>query len=45
MKTTWADSWWDLGQPCDVSMTPISWSNDFALYLDCLMYEHHTLGL
>ena len=29
-----------------VSMTHISRSTDFALYLeDYLMYEHHTLGL
>ena len=39
----------DFGQPCDsevkVSMTYISQSSDFALYLEnCLMYEHHTLG-
>ena len=27
------------------SLWHISWSTDFALYLeDCLMYEHHTLG-
>ena len=27
-------------------MIYISWSDDFALYLeDYLMYEHHTLGL
>ena len=27
-------------------MTYISWSSDFALYLeDCLMYDHHTSGL
>ena len=27
-------------------MTYISWSRDFALYLEnCLMYEHHSLGL
>ena len=27
-------------------LTYISWSSDFELYLeDCLMYEHHTLGL
>ena len=27
-------------------MTYISWSSDFVLHLeDCLMYEHHTLGL
>ena len=26
-------------------MTYISWSSEFALYLeDCLMYEHHTMG-
>ena len=23
----------------------ISWSSDFAIYLDCLLHEHHTLGL
>ena len=29
-----------------VSMTYISWSNDFVLYLeDYLMYVHHTLGV
>ena len=29
-----------------VTVTYISWSSDFALYLeDCLMYEHHTSGL
>ena len=29
-----------------VTLTYISWSSDFALYLeDYLMYEHHTLGL
>ena len=27
-------------------MTYISWSSDFALYLeDYLIYQHHTLGL
>ena len=30
----------------NVTVTYISWSSDFALYLeDCLMYEHHTSGL
>ena len=29
-----------------VTVTYISWSSDFALYLeDYLMYEHHTSGL
>ena len=44
---------WVMTQPCDtdlrvmkVSMTYISRSSDFALYLeDYLMYVHHTLGL
>ena len=53
METTYADSWSDMIQPCDmdlwvmkVSMTYISRSSDFALYIeDYLMYEHHTLGL
>ena len=37
---------WLVGHEVKVSMTHISWSSDFALYLeDYLMYEHHTLGL
>ena len=53
METTYADSWSDMAKPCEmdlshevkVSMTYISRSSDFALYLeDYLMYEHHTLG-
>ena len=32
-----------MGHEVKVSMTHISWSTDFALYLeDYLMYEHHT---
>ena len=52
MEITCADSWSDMAQPCDmdlwvnevkVSMTYISRSSDFALYLeDYLMYVHHT---
>ena len=35
-----------MGQEAKVTMTCISRSSDFALYLeDYLMYEHHTLGL
>ena len=56
METTYEYSWSDMAQPCDidlcvghevkVSMTYISQSSDFALYLeDYLMYLHHTLGL
>ena len=55
METTYADSWSDMAQSCDiwfvghevnVSMTFISWSSGFTLYLeDYLMYVHHTLGL
>ena len=41
MERTYADSWSDMTQPCDmdgghevkVNMTYISWSIDFALYL------------
>ena len=37
---------WLVGHEMKVSMTHISLSRDFALYLeDYLMYEHHTLGL
>ena len=37
---------WLVGHELKVSMTHISRSTDFALYLeDYLMYEHHTLGL
>ena len=55
METTYADSWSDMAQSCDidlwvmevkVSMTYISQSSDIALYLeDCFMYVHYTLGL
>ena len=50
METTYADSWSDMAQPCDmdlwVSMTYISRSSDFVLYLgDYLMYVHHTSGV
>ena len=54
METTYADSWSDMAQSCDiqvghevkVSMTYISRSSDFALYIeDYLMYVHHTLGV
>ena len=43
----WSALWHSLvGNEVKVSMTHISWSSDFALYLeDNLMYEHHTLGL
>ena len=35
-----------VGHEVKVSMTYISQSSDFVLYLeDYLMYEHHTLGL
>ena len=60
MKTTDADSWSDIGQLCDIGIdiaghevkvtrTYISWSSEFASYLedyleDYLMYENHTLG-
>ena len=41
MEPTYADSWSDMAQPCD--MTYISRSSDFVLYLeDYLMYVHHT---
>ena len=54
METTYAGSWSDMAQSCDidvghevkVSMTCISWCSDFALYLeDYYMCVHHTLGL
>ena len=55
METTYADSWPDMALPCNmglvghevkVSMTYISRSSDFALYLeDYLMYEYPYLGL
>ena len=55
MESTYADCWSDMAQPCDmglvghevkVSMTYISRSSDFVLYLeDYLMYVHHTLGV
>ena len=55
MEPTYADSRLDMAQPCDmdfvghevkVSMTYISRSSDFVLYLeDYLMYVHHTLGV
>ena len=55
METTYADSWSDMAQSCDIdlwvmevkfSMTYISQSSDIALYLeDCFMYVHYTLGL
>ena len=54
METTYADSWSDMAQPCDmdlwvmvkVIMTYISRSSDFVLYLeDYLMYVYHTLGV
>ena len=52
MEQTYAYSWSDMAQPCDmdhevkVSMTYISQSSDFVLYLeDYLMYVHHTLGV
>ena len=35
-----------VGNEVKVTMTYISWSSDFALYVeDYLMYEHHALGL
>ena len=55
MEPTYADSWSDMAQPCDmdfvghevkVSMTYISRSSDSVLYLEVnLMYVHHTLGV
>ena len=55
LETTYADSWSDMAQPCDmdlwvmdlkVSMTYKSQSSDFALYLeDFLMYVHYTFGV
>ena len=55
MESTYADSWSDMAQSCDmdlwghevkVNMTYISRASDFALYLeDYLMYVHHTLGV
>ena len=55
METTYADSWSDMPQPCDidfvghevnVSMAYISRSSDFALYRkDYLMYARQSLGL
>ena len=55
MESTYSDSWSDMAQPCDmglvghevkVSMTYISRSSDFVLYLeDYLMYVHHTSGV
>ena len=54
MKHTYADSWSDMAQPCDilvghevnVSMTDISRPSDFVLYLEeYLMYVHHSLGV
>ena len=40
-------TWLNLvGHEVKVSMTYISWSRDFILYLeDYLMYVHHTLGV
>ena len=57
MEPTYAGSWSDMAQPCDmnllvmghevkVNMTYISRSSDFVLYLeDYLMYAHHSLGV
>ena len=57
METAYADSWSDIAESCDmdlwvmihevtVSMTYISRSGDFALYLkDYSVYKHHTCGV
>ena len=45
METTYADGWWHwfVGLEVKVSITYISQSSDFALYLeDYFMYVHHT---
>ena len=37
---------WIVGHEVKGSMTCISWSSDFALYLeDYVIYVHHTLGV
>ena len=52
MKTTYAESWSDIGGPCDINLTLSEGQHDLfmvqwfcLIYLDYLMYEHHSLGL
>ena len=55
LETTYADSWSDMTQPCDMDLRVMKWrsawpvflrSSEFTLHFeDYLMYEYHTLGL
>ena len=55
METTYADSWSEMAQPCDMDLWVMKWRSAwpvfhspviFVLYLeDYVMYVHHTLGV
>ena len=54
MERTYADSWSDMAQPCDMDLWVMKWRSALPIfhgpvilsYLeDYLMYVHHTLGV
>ena len=54
METTYADSWSDMAQPCDMDLWVMKWRSAWPIFhgpvilsylQDYLMYIHHTLGV